>query len=287
MKTQVPVLSSMRNFWQGYKRDRLGLVGLVIVIAYIIVALLAPYISPYPPEALLFSPFLSPDQQHFLGTDSLGREVVSRLIWGTRISIVFGVGVAGLSLIVGVILGAVAGYYGGWLDNLLSRSFEVVLMIPSIFLIILVVAMYGSNIVNAMLVVAFTQWPWNARITRAQVLGLKGRTYVQAALLSGASHMRILFLHILPNGIQPVLANASLQMAYAVLVEASLSFLGLGDPNQVSWGQMLRLAQSNPLREPWTIISSGAAIFLLILSFNFLSMGLNAALNPRYAERKV
>jgi peptide/nickel transport system permease protein len=283
---QSPRFSSVKNLWDSYKKERMGVAGLIIIVGCVVIALTSQYVAPYPPQALSFTPFLQPSQQHILGTDSLGRDVFSRVIWGTRVSLVFGVVVAGLSLAAGVVLGALAGYYGGPIDDILSRIFELVLMIPSIFLIILVVAMYGSNVVNAMLIVAFTQWPWNARITRAQVLALKTRTYVQAALVSGVGHLRILFRHILPNGVQPVVTNAAGQMAYAVLVEASLSFLGLGDPNQISWGQMLRLAQSNPLREPWTIFSAGAAIFLLILGFNFFAIGVNFALNPRYSERK-
>jgi peptide/nickel transport system permease protein len=264
----------------------MGVVGLLIIIGFTLTAFTSQLIAPYPPQALSFTPFLPPGPQHILGTDSLGRDVYSRLIWGTRVSLLFGVVVAGLSLVAGVVLGALAGYYGGTMDDLLSRIFELVLMIPSIFLIILVVAMYGSNVINAMLIVAFTQWPWNARLTRAQVLALKSRTYVHAAVVSGVGHLRILFLHILPNGVQPVIVNAAGQMAYAVIVEASLSFLGLGDPNQISWGQMLRLAQSAPLREPWTVFSAGAALFLLILGFNFFAIGVNYAMNPRYSGER-
>ena len=165
------------------------------------------------------------------------------MIWGTRISLLFALGVAALSLLVGVVLGALSGYWGGWVDELLSRGFEVFLMLPRFFLIILIVALFGQNIVFTAIIVGLTSWVTNARLTRAQVMTVKERVFVQASLASGVSRTKVLFRHVLPNGLYPVIANSTLEMAGAIITEAALSFLGLGDPNHLSWGQILYSAQ--------------------------------------------
>lgn len=221
-----------------------------------------------------------------MGTDFLGRDVLSRVIWGTRVSLIFGLCAAGLSLVVGVILGAIAGYYGEWIDDLFSRFFEVFLTIPRVFLVIVIVSLWGSSMYNAILIIGLTMWPTNARIMRAQVLSLKERGFVEATMATGASNFRILFTHIIPNGIYPVISESTLQISYAILLEAGLSFLGLGDPTVVSWGQLLRHAQFHIMREWYTVIFAGLALCILILGFNLLGDGINYALNPRLRERE-
>lgn len=260
-------------------RFRLGLLGFIIMAIFGVLAIAAPYVAPFGENEQSYSILQSPSSQHLLGTDSLGRDVLSRIIYGSRVSMAFGLGAALLSLIIGVVLGALPGYFGGLVDDVFSRFFELVLMIPSFFLIVLAVALYGSNILTTMFIVSLTIWPSNARITRAQVLTLKTQAYAQASLVSGASDMRILFKHILPNGVQPVVANSALEMANAVLIEASLSFLGLGDLNHVSWGVIIYGA----LRDfsAWWLSTAGIALLLLTLGFNLAADGINYLLTPR------
>jgi peptide/nickel transport system permease protein len=214
-----------------------------------------------------------------MGTDQLGRDILSRVLHGTRVSMGFAVGAAVLSFSVGTLLGALPGYFGGWIDHVMGRFLEFFMMIPMLFLIILLTALLGANIYVAAFVVGITIWPSNARIARAQVLALKKRMFVRAARASGASHARTLFVHILPNGIQPLVVNSTLQVGTAILLEASLSFLGLGDPNFPSWGQMLREAQPY-LSTRWTFsIFPGLAIGWLVIGATLVGDGVNTALN--------
>ena len=277
-------LNEFGNLLMRLARFRLGLIGFIIVVVFAVMAVAAPLIAPYGENQQSYSILQSPSPQHWLGTDSLGRDTLSRIIFGSRVSMAFGIGVAMASLLIGVVLGAIPGYFGGLVDDVFSRFFELVLMIPSFFLIVLAVALFGSNIQTTMLIVALTIWPSNARIARAQVLTLKTRAYVQASIVTGASHHRILFKHILPNGIQPVIANSALQMANAILLEASLSFLGLGDPNHVSWGQII----FDSLRHfsAWWLSTAGIALIVLTLGFNLAADGISYLLTPRFQIRK-
>jgi peptide/nickel transport system permease protein len=262
-----------------FARYKLGFIGFLIVIFFVVLSLFAGFITPFGENQQSYNILQPPSISHPLGTDDLGRDVLSRMIWGAAPSIEFGVGAGLISLLVGIVLGAIPGYFGGLVDDVFSRLFELVLMIPSFFLIILAVAIYGRSIELSMVIVALTIWPSSARITRAQVLTLKSRTYVQAAVVSGAGNFRIISRYILLNGIDPVIANTALQMANAVLIEASLAFLGLGDPNVVSWGLMVYQALQNPTA--WWLGISGIAIAILVLGFNLAADGINHALNPR------
>ena len=270
-------------FWHRFRQDKKAVLGLGIIIIAIFIGVFAPRLSPYNPYKMSNRRFLPPSREYPLGTDNLGRDVLSRMIWGTRVSLTFGVGVGMLSLILGIFLGAIPGYYGGWVDNLFSRFFEFFMLLPELFLIILLVSIFGNNIFNTMFVVAITLWPSNARITRAQTLSLKNRTFVQAAKAAGASDFRILFTHILPNGVYPVIVYSTLQMGRAIITEAGLSFLGLGDINFVSWGQTLFVAQKQ-IFTWWLALFPGMAIAIIVLAFNFVGGGLNYALNPRLRE---
>jgi len=282
VKQETKTIGSWHGFADSLRRlvhFRLGLTGFVIVICFAILAIGAPYIAPYGENQQSYAILQPPSHEHWLGTDSIGRDTLSRIIYGSQVSMSFGFGVALLSLALGVFLGSFPGYFGGLIDDIFSRFFDMVLMIPSFFLIVVAVALFGTNIQMSMLIVALTLWPSNARITRVQVLTLKTRAYVQASIVSGTGHVRILFKHILPNGISPVIANSALQMANAVLIEASLSFLGLSDPNHVSWGTIIYGAVQN--FNAWWLSMAGVTLMILTLGFNFAGDGISYLLTPR------
>ncbi len=279
------LLESLSNFWAQYKTNKTAVLGVVIVLGAILISLSADLIAPHDPFELLDDTLHPPSSSYPLGTDQIGRDVLSWLIHGTIVSMAFGFGVAGISLVIGIIAGAIPAYVGGWLDDLVSRIVEIFLMIPQFVLIVTVVALFGNNILYTMIVVGLTLWPSNAKIVRAQVLTLKTRTFVKAAVASGAGHPRILVRHILPNGLYPVIANSTLQMAYAILFEASLSFLGLGDPNHASWGQVL--SAGNVHRSAWWLsVFAGLAILILVLGFNLIGDGVQHVLSPRQRVKR-
>ncbi|MBS7635187.1 ABC transporter permease [Candidatus Bathyarchaeota archaeon] len=280
------VLAKIRMFWLEYRRDRMAVFGLALVVFFAFIAILAPFITPYDPWSFVSQALSPPSQKNLFGTDKLGRDVFSRVIWGTRVSFIFGLGAATISGLIGIILGAIPAYYGGWLDDLLSRIYEFILVIPTIFLLILIIAMFGSSIYFSMAVVGLTMWPYLARIMRAQVLSLKSKAYVQASIGLGASGIRTLFKHIIPNGIQPVIANITIQIAYAILTEAGLSFLGLGDTTQVSWGQILYWGHLHIASAWWNTVFPGLAIALLALGFTLIGDGINNTLNPKMRESR-
>jgi peptide/nickel transport system permease protein len=273
------------EFWLRFKTYRVALVGLAIVICTIILGLFAPFFAPTDPFMTTDEPLTPPNNFYLMGTDDLGRDVFSRIIYGSRVSLLFAFGAASISLLIGIVLGSIPGYYGGWIDDVFSRFFEIFLMIPQLILIIIIVFLFGTNILFSLTIVGLTLWPTNAKIVRAQVMSLKSREYVQAAQIAGASDFRILFVHIIPNGVYPVVANSTLQMAQAIIIEASLSFLGLGDLNFVSWGQILRSGLYHLTSAWWLPVFSGLAIAILVVGFNLVGDGVSIALNPRLRER--
>jgi len=272
---------------RGLLRTRISFVlALAVFAAIFVIGLLAPVISPYDPFAINV-PLEPPSAEHLLGTDSLGRDVASIMAWGAQVSVMFALGAAAISMVVGVIVGAVPSYFGGWVDDVSSRLVELILMLPQLFLIILVVALLGQNLFFVVLIVGLTIWPSNARLMRAQVLTLKEMKYVDAAKLSRRPPLWILFRHIVPNGIGPVIANSTLQMAAAVLTEAGLAFLGLGDPNRPSWGQILNDAQQYMIIAPWLAIVPGVALFILLLSLHVIGDNVGRILDPRRETRGI
>ncbi|CAH1656703.1 MULTISPECIES: dipeptide/oligopeptide/nickel ABC transporter permease/ATP-binding protein [unclassified Chelatococcus] len=260
-------------------------ISLSIVVAAVGLALVTPFLGLPDPNAMGGKPYLPPSAEHWFGTDNYGRDLFSRVIWGTRVALVVAIGSAALSVLLGIIVGSLAGYYGGWVDALLSRVFDVFLLIPTFFLILLIVALFGSNLVLTMVAIALTTWPRSARIIRSQVLSIKSRVYVQAALAAGASNMQVLFRHVIPNGLAPLVTDATLLMGLAILTEAGLSFLGLGDQNTVSWGRMIFEGQRQLRLAPWMSIAPGAAMLILVASLNLLGDGLNYAMNPQLRSR--
>ena len=257
------------------------LVSLVIVVAFMLIALLAPFIGLPRPEHMFAEQYLPPSAEHWMGTDNFGRDLFSRVVWGTRLALQVAIISSVLATIVGILLGSLSGYFGGWIDGLMSRAFDVFLLIPAFFLVLLIVALFGSNIYLIMIAIAATDWPRAARIMRAQVLTLKSRTFVQASLGAGSSHLQILFRHVIPNGLPPIVTNATLLMGLAILTEAGLSFLGLGDQNTTSWGRMIFEGQRQLRLAPWMSVFPGVAMLLLVGALNLVGDGLNQVLNPQ------
>ena len=277
--------------WQSaILMNRLTYIGLVIVVFLVIVAVFAPWIATHDVGATNLSlRYLPPTSEHWFGTDSTGRDIFSRVVFGARISLEVGIIVVSISTVIGTILGAIAGYYGGWIDRIVSGYvFNVFLSFPGLLLAIAMVAFLGAGLNKLILALCIIGWVGYARLIRGQVLKVREYDFVQAARALGASDLRILLLHILPNAIQPLIVQASLGMAGAVLSEASLSFLGLGVPPPApSWGVMIEEARdlSTLQAAPHALIFPGIAIALTVLAFNFIGDGLREYLDPRQRAR--
>jgi len=258
--------------------------GLAVVAFFVLVALLAPWIAPHDPLATSWSAVRgAPNAAHLFGADELGRDVLSRIIWGARASLLAGVVSVSISLALGVPIGMAAGYLGRWVDALISRITDAMLACPFLILAIALAAFLGPSLSNAMIAIGISATPVFIRLTRAQVLAAKSEDYVEAARALGNPHLRIALRHILPNIVAPLIVQATLAIAAAVIAEASLSFLGLGQqPPAPSWGSMLNTARSYVDQAPWMAIWPGLSIFLLVLSFNLLGDGLRDALDPRH-----
>ncbi len=280
------IAGGLAEFWRRYRKNRSGIAGLAVVGGLIVMAALAGAIAPAAPLATnTGTPFEPPGSAHFFGTDDLGRDVFSGVVYGARVSLAVGFLAAITSTVIGIIIGAIAGYFGGWIDDLLMRVTEMFMVIPVFVLALLLVALFGPRITNVIVVISVLSWPATARLVRADFLSLKTREFVEAARSISASHMDIIFSEMLPNALAPVIITASLRIATAILIEAGLSFLGFGDPNTVSWGLMLYWAQNFIRHAPWMAIFPGLAISLTTLAFNLVGDGLNDALNPRLKER--
>ena len=260
------------------------MVGLAVVVFFVLLALFAPWIAPHDPLATSWSAVRkAPSAAHWFGTDELGRDVLSRIIWGARASLLAGVVSVSISLALGVPIGMVAGYLGGWIDALISRITDAMLACPFLILAIALAAFLGPSLTNAMIAIGISATPIFIRLTRAQVLAAKSEDYVEAARALGNPHLRIALRHIFPNIVAPLIVQATLAIAAAVIAEASLSFLGLGQqPPAPSWGSMLNTAKNYVDQAPWMAIWPGVSIFLLVLSFNLLGDGLRDALDPRH-----
>ncbi len=257
--------------------------GAAIVVFFVLTALFAPLIASHDPGAIdMASVFLPPSGEHLFGTDELGRDVFSRVVYGSRVSLFVGIVAVGISVAVGVALGLASGYYGGWTDSVIMRFTDVMLCFPSFFLILAVIAFLNPSIINVMAVIGLTGWMGVARLVRAETMSVKNREYIIAARLAGLSHARILFKHILPNVLSPVFVTAALGMAGAILTESSLSFLGLGvQPPTPSWGNILTAGKDNIMFAWWLSFFPGVAILLTALGYNMLGEGLRDAADPR------
>lgn len=264
-------------------KNNLTLFGALVVGILAIVAVFAPFVAPYnPAEVDLDSSLLAPSLHHIFGTDYLGRDVFSRMVFGARISLSIGFIAVGISVLIGILIGSIAGYYSGKIDSILMRFVDIMLCFPSFFLILAVVAILEPGIINIMVVIGITSWMGVARLIRAEVLSLKEREFILATRALGASDLRIILKHLIPNGIAPVLVSAVLGVAAAVLIESSLSFLGLGvQPPTPSWGNILMEGKASLGVCWWLTIFPGLAILVTVLGYNLLGEGLREHFNPR------
>ncbi|MCD8552928.1 ABC transporter permease [Seleniivibrio sp.] len=257
--------------------------GLTVVLFFIVVAIFAPFIATHDPTAInLNNIFAAPSAQNFFGTDELGRDVFSRIVYGSRISLFVGFVAVGISLLIGVILGLVAGYFGGWTDIIIMRIVDIMLCFPAFFLILAVIAFLNPSVFNVMAVIGLTGWMGVTRLVRAEVMSVKTRDYITAAQVQGLSTNIIMFKHILPNVMTPIFVTATLGIAGAILTESSLSFLGLGvQPPTPSWGNILTAGKDNIMFAWWLSMFPGLAIFITVLGYNLLGEGLRDVLDPK------
>jgi len=278
-----------REFWGAFSANKGAVGGMVIVVALLLVALFAPWIAPHAPNETDSTAFLLPpvwqtggSSAHWLGTDAIGRDILSRLMYGARLSLSIGLAVVAISVAVGIVLGLVAGFFRGVLEIAIMRAMDVVLTLPSLLLAIVIVAILGPGLVNAMIAVAIVVLPHYVRITRAAVINEVARDYVTAARMSGAGTLRLMFSEVLPNCAAPLIVQASLGVSTAILDAAALGFIGLGaQPPAPEWGTMLADAREFVLRAWWVVTFPGLAILIAVLAFNLLGDGLRDALDPK------
>lgn len=273
--------SGRSMFIRRLAAHRTGVFGAGIVLLFLGLAICAPLISPVGPDALAADRLLPPSHLHPFGTDDLGREVFAEVLFGTRVSLTVGFVAAAMSTMIGIVIGAFSGYYGGRLDALLMRTTELFQVIPQFVLAVVIVALAGPGIGKVIFVIGILSWPQTARLIRGEFVLLKEREFVEAARALGSPPAAIIFREILPNALSPAIITGSLGVARAVLLEAGLSFIGLGDPAVVSWGRMLNEAQNFVQVAWWMSFWPGLAIFSVVVGFNLLGDGLNDALNPR------
>ena len=267
-------------------KNPLAVAGLVVVVLLFLAAVFADQLAPYPPDLIDTDNILMPPSgAHLMGTDTLGRDVFSRMIHGAGVSLSVGFVAVGLATLIGVVLGALAGFYGGIVDAVIMRFVDIMLSFPSFFLILAVIAFIGPSIWNIMIVIGVTSWMGFARLVRAEFLSLKERDFVQAAVSQGAGDIRLMLIHCLPNAMAPVLVAATLGVAAAVLTESGLSFLGIGvQPPDPSWGNILTEGKDNIQIAWWLSLYPGLAILITVLGYNLLGEGIRDALDPRLKE---
>ena len=284
------MLRSRRTFlfdvvWKQLRHNRMALTGAGIVLVMFAMAAAASFVTSDPASIDVSQRLLPPSLAHPLGTDDLGREVLVRMLYGARISLLVGFVAVGISTLIGITLGALAGYYGGWIDALVMRFVDIMLCFPTFFLILAVIAFLDPSIWNIMIVIGLTSWMGIARLIRAEFLSLRQRDFVLAAQALGASDLRLIFRHILPNAMSPVLVSATLGVAGAILTESALSFLGIGvQPPTPSWGNMLIIGKQTLGSAWWLSVFPGIAILITVLGYNLLGEGVRDALDPRLKE---
>ncbi len=282
----APSRSVRDRRWETLRRAaraRLAPFGAAVMLLAIMAALLAPLVAPYDPlKQNLNNTLARPDRTHFLGTDNVGRDVLSRVIWGTRVSLVAGFGSVAIAVLAGALLGLLAGYAGGRVDNLVMRVMDAVLSFPPLVLALALGAVLGAGLTGVVIALGVVYTPTFARLMRGQVLSIMARDYVDAARALGAPGWRIAWSHVLPNATAPIVVQASLSVAFAILAEASLSFLGLGiQPPAASWGSMINAGRGYLQQAPWIVFGPGAALFITVVGLNFVGDAIRDALDPR------
>ena len=277
----------MKDFWIRFSYNRGAVIGLAILLLVVLAAILAPFVFPQSPWKMVQRPFLPPFTQEglLLGTDAVGRDVLSGLAHGAYVSLLVGLVSTIVALAIGVPVGAMAGYFAGRVDDALMRFTEFFQTIPSFALAIVLLAIFQPSLTYIIIAIAIVSWPPVARLVRGEVLSLRTREFVEAATLSGLGNTQIILRHILPNALPPIIVLASLMVAQAILLESSLSFLGLGDPNVMSWGYMIGAARTVMRTAWWLSFLPGVAILLTVLALNLIGEGLNDALNPRLTRK--
>jgi len=274
----------MKTFWQRFFGNPRVIIGLAWLGLVLVVAIIAPVLAPADPFEIVGKPFLKPMDTYAFGTDSLGRSIWSGLVHGARTTLIIAVVATLASVIFGTLVGAIAGYYGGLIDDVLMRLTEFFQTIPSFIFAIVLVAILAPSATSLVVAIAVVSWPPIARVVRGEVLSVKAREFVQAAIIAGQADLSILFRQVLPNTLSPLIVTGSLLVATAILIESALSFLGLGAPNLMSWGFMVGAGRSF-LRDAWWLVTiPGVAILFTVLSINLVGEGLNDALNPRLAD---
>jgi peptide/nickel transport system permease protein len=271
--------------WNAFRRDWLAVASLVVIVAFIVGAVFAPWLAPYPEQGLgvpnVREKFEPPSKDHPLGTEYLGRDVLSRILYGGRSSLTIGFLVVIVAAFIGIPLGAIAGYYGGWIDDALMRVTDIFLAFPPLLLAIAIAAALGPSFTNAMIAISITWWPWYARLVRAQTLSLRERHFVEASRSIGVSDTNIIRRHIFPLVLTPVLVQATMDIGGAILVGAAISFIGLGvRPPTADWGKMISTGRIYFLERPWYAGSAGMAIFLVTLAFNLLGDAVRDVIDP-------
>jgi peptide/nickel transport system permease protein len=273
----------IRIIWNRFKHNRPAVIALCTILLIALMAIFAPLISPYDPTAIdVYNVLSAPDSAHLFGTDELGRDVLTRMMWGARVSLKVGFVAVGIAITIGILIGSLSGFYGGITDSVLMRFVDIMLCFPTFFLILAVIAVVEPGISTIMMVIGFTGWMDVARLVRAEMLTLKERDFVMAARSVGATDMRIIFRHILPNALSPVFVSATFGVAGAILTESGLSFLGLGVlPPDPSWGNILTSGKDYITVAWWLSVFPGFAILFTVLSYNLVGEGLRDALDPR------
>lgn len=283
------VVKPRASAWKRFRRHKLAMIGMIILAVLVVVSYGARFFTSYSPSAVDLSAYrLGPSRDHLLGTDTAGRDVFTRLLYGGRVSLSVGLIAVSIYTGIGILLGALAGYFGGWVDSFIMRLADVVMSFPTLIIIITLAAALGPSIYNTMLAIGLLGWPPIARLLRGELLSLREREFAIGARAVGCGNVRLMFRHLLPNAMAPVLVAATFGIAYAILIEAGLSFLGLGvQPPTSSWGNMLTDAQSLTVLEsmPWLWLPPGLMIALAVLSINFIGDGLRDAFDPYMANR--
>ena len=276
---------AMTRLYDVMQADRKAKIGLLILSIVLFVAIFAPFLAPYDPNEMTLDMMSAPSYQHLMGTDDLGRDLFSRIIWGTQVSLFVGIVTVAISLIVGVFLGVWAGYYGGWIDMIIMRYIDLQWAFPNFIIAVYLVAVFGTGLLNIIVAISLAFLDDFARVARSMVLSIKEQPFIEAARVQGTSDFGIMFKHILPNTMGPIIVQASVSISYAILGEASLSFLGLGvNVNTPTWGLILADGRSFISQAWWLGVFPGLAIMLVVLSINFIGDAIRDAFDVRYSE---
>ncbi|MEL6743957.1 MAG: ABC transporter permease [Pseudomonadota bacterium] len=286
---EEPVEKARSPFSEAFEmfcKNHSAVAGLIMLVIIVLVGLIGPFVYPGDPFDMVWAPFSEPGQEGFLlGTDYLGRDLLSMLIHGARVSIAIGLSAAFLTVFIGITVGALAGFYRGWVEEVLMRITEFFQVLPTLLFSMVIVALFGASLPMITLAIGLVSWPAVARITRAEFMRIRELEYVMAARASGTSNAKLIFSVILPNALPPIIVQAALMVGSAILFEAGLSFLGLTDPNVVSWGQIIGSNREYILDASYTVTVPGLAIFVTVLAISLVGDGLNDALNPKLRQR--